>query len=384
MNQLPLIAYVKPLRFDKPCFVTPVFRGPQGALFLQMIHERKAVRNFEPLQEREGELQKTDSKVSASVGKEAVFVFIFSESDVICGRRSEVSRQLRKRLPDLDSHPFTKLSVASFVGDHIHIRSSVQSAFAELSTKNRSNALDWRKDAALTYPFPENPKFQVTWNEFNDFALYLLKFVRAYRAFLHSNDSATRNSALSDYETNFRAVLEFLFDSDFLAALRSRLESLPEATGQFSMNFGSVSEPEQVQALTRIGLSRHSANRFLTDIRKNSQLHDSKGILAEDALMTILRADMTIRNEISVTRELSKAEKQIKKRELTIGTISIAYGLVLLLRSHNWAFESATTNTQELAIDAIRAGIRNLAPTSDVRCAGQAMDRLFQHHINAL
>lgn len=383
MNQLLLTAYVKPPRVGKPCFVTPVFKDPEGALFLQVTQDRKAVRNFEPFGKNPDDLGATQSEVLASVGKEAVFVFFFSESDVICGLRSQVSQQLRKRLSELDDHPFTKLSVAAFAGDDLQIRSSVQSAFAELSTRNRSSALDWRKNAALTYPFPENPNFTVGWNEFNDFALYLLKFVRSYRAFLHSADLATRKSALGSYESNFKYVLEFLFDSDFLAALRSNLERLSESTAQYSIDFGNGANPEQIRALTRIGLSRNSANRFLTQIRKNSYDPNPTHFVVEDALMTILQADTTIRSEICLARELSRAEKRIKKRDLTIGTISIAYGLVLLLKSRTRTFETAASNAQELAIDAIRAGLKNLAPTSEIRLAGHELDKLFSLDANS-
>ncbi len=379
MNQLPLKAYVKPPQLDKPCFVTPIFGDAQGTSYVQVTYDRLAVKDFEAFALGIEGLQPADADILATIGEEPVFAFFFSENDILFGKRSSLSKVLSKRLSELEEHPFTRLSVASFVGDDLHIRASVKSAFTELSTRNRVAALDWRRDAAVTYPFSENSSFAIGWREFNDFTLQLLRFVRYYRSFLGTSNSQIRTLSLGRYESSFRNVLTYFFDSDFLAALRKQLECLNQSPTQYTMGFDIDNEVVQIGALTRLGLSKRAAQRFLTQVEFSKKRTEEECFYnPQDALMSVLKADFIIRQRISLVRELSRAEKKVQKKDLTIGTISIAYGLVLLLRSHSEDKYTSSTYCQKLALDAIRAGVKNLAPSNEIRDVSQEMDNLFR------
>jgi hypothetical protein len=92
---------------------------------------------------------------------------------------------------------------------------------------------------------------------------------------------------------------------------------------------------------------------------------DNTGMYLEIAKRGLFDADVSLVMHAHVSRALEKAEKKIRKRALRVGVVSIAYGVILIIRSVNRAdrasFES-DADLQSLGLSAILAGLRDLAP----------------------
>jgi hypothetical protein len=376
-QSLPLIAFLPPA-VEEPSFITPVFGSDEKNCYLQVIKDQKQVVAFEPLTDPdESTLSPLKMDLFVTVGQDAVFAFRFGPNDVVLGQREILIFSLRRRLAELNGFPFARLSVASFLGDGVEIEKAINSASAELCAANRDLAVDWHTsmDETLASSRGDVDRTTASWADIHEFTLALLKFCRAQRFLAFSRSSVKRRWALMEYNSTFEGILPFFFNTKFLRILRQKLKDVNQEPSRFELSlFPDIDE--RLTSLTRLGMSRRTARRLLNEMF-TSGLSDDRSLSNRDMLNLIFKADRLIRNQVELSRKLDVTEKAIRKRHLKVGTISIAYGLVLLLRNH--ANETGLTDSRidELALAAIRSGLKNCAPTTAVREESWEFNNLF-------
>jgi hypothetical protein len=376
-NSLPLTAFV-PAGLEGPSFVTPVFGSGDNEGYMQVIDERKCVAGFEPLPRTDDTIplpRKLD--VFATIGNDPVYAFRFSPTDVIFGQRDSIVRSLRKRFPELLDYPFTRLNVASFLEDQQETENAVNNASAELCANNRGLAVDWYKSMSSAGPIVRGEAYTATanWSEIREFTLALLKFCRAQRRLASNKSQNNRHWALMEYHGAFDRIVAFFFNTRFLGILREKLHDIDQEPTQFELQFLSDAD-ERIMSLTRLGLSRRTA-RFVLDEIRSSKTQSVRDIAKRDVLGLILEADRVTRNQLEISRKLNIAEKTIRKKQLKIGTISIAYGIILLLRNHTKGVGRMDDHLDELAIAALRSGLNNCAPPDEARKEAGEFQNIF-------
>jgi hypothetical protein len=373
-RSLPLLSVV-PGAMDSPSFATPVFGSGPADCYLQVVKDGREIIGFEKLSYLDPNLSRMQTQIRATVGESPVFAFRFNSNDVLCAPREQLARRLRQRFDELKDFPFSKLSVTSFLDDRTKIRRAETAAKAELGVLNPDLAASWflgqtRRGKKQSYRDPTD------WHEIREFTLALLKFCRAQRKLSHNSFHSRRLWARSEYDVAFERVVSFLVDAGFLGVLRQKLQDIEKSPTQFELSFVGVRD-ERLRSMTRLGVSRKTAHELLDHIKRGAKRDDSRYRNANEVLILLLRVDGSIRSEIELSQKLARAEKKIKKKQLEVGAISIAYGLVLLLRSYAGQTNLVGENLDELAIAALRAGLKNCAPPDRVRKEGWEFQTLF-------
>jgi hypothetical protein len=355
-----------------------VFGSGEKEGYMQVIDDRKCVAGFEPLPSS-GDTTPVSRKldVFATIGNDPVYAFRFGPADIVFGQRNFIVRNLRKRFPELLDYPFARLNVASFIGDQRETEIAVNSASAELCANNRDLAIEWYNSMTLALPLPRGESYPATadWSEIREFTLALLKFCRAQRRLASNKSQNNRRWALVEYYGAFDRIVAFLFNTRFLGILREKLRDLNQKPAQFELPFLSDSD-ERIMSFTRLGLSRRTARYVLSDI-KSSKAGDFRDLTNRDVLSLILEVDRGTRNQLEISRKLDIAEKTIRKKQLKIGTISIAYGIILLLRNHTRGVGHMDDHLDELAIAALRSGLNNCAPPYEARREADEFQKIF-------
>jgi len=373
VRSLPLLSVVASTT-DSPSFVTPVFGDGPTDCYLQVVKNGREVIGFEKLTELNPSFTRLKTKVTATIGESAVFAFRFNANDIVCAPREQLASSLRKRFDELRDFPFSRLSVTSFLDDRAKIRRAVTAAEAELGVLNPDLAASWF--TAQAHGGKKRYRDPADWHEIREFTLALLKFCKAQRKLSHNRFHSRRLLARSEYDSAFEGVLSFLVDAGFLGILRQKLKDLEKSPTQFELSFVGVRD-ERLRSMTRLGVSTKTARELLNQIRRGLKRDDSRYRNANEILILLLRVDGSIRSEIELSQKLARAEKKIKKKQLEVGAISIAYGLVLLLRHYTGQAHLVDESLDELAIAAIRAGLKNCAPPDRVRKEGWEFQTLF-------
>lgn len=367
-QSLPLVAFC-PSDVDEPSFVTPVFGSDPEECYLQVLEDQRRVVGFERLViSPQMGLVSSKLKASTGLGQEPVFAFQFGPGDFVCDQKDRLTRVLRARLTDLQDFPFARLSVVSFLGDNGEIERAIDSVGTELCTVNRSLAVDWFSAISQRRHGPgrgqQPQKVAANWNEVQEFTLALLKFCRAQRNFSGGRSATKRSGALYTYARAFDRIIPFFFNTGFLSILRDKLRDIERQPMQFELSF-LRDEDERIGSLTRLGMSRRAARRVLGEVSKTIR-KEHGGARSRDPLTVLLKADNIIRNQVELSRNLTLAEKAVRKRQLEVGSISIAYGLLLLLRNNAEHHRAPDGRLDELAIAAIQSGLKNCAPPRSV------------------
>jgi hypothetical protein len=360
-----LVGVISPVR-KRASFVTPVFASGAEKWLQRLKAER--VEGFERLKPT-GDVSPvfgSENQIQVMKDSEPVYAFAFDQSDVVVAPRRELARILSGRLAEIQDDPLICLDVAEFIGDRGEIRSAVKASAAEISAVDPAVAYSFFCDQLGRSDRSDLEEAE----KIRSFALLLLRFFRSYSRYLYVGSDAPRRKLRDRYQRALESLIPFIFDLELAQIIQERISGLEQESAQYVFDFGIRKRKlnkSRIRTLTRTGMSRATAIKLLERAMSGSldkQTSDSNSMLGL-ARSAIFSADRALFEQASLSRTLKKAEKKIRKRQLSTGVLSIAYGVILLLRAGQRSMDGMfheTCDTQYLGLSAIAAGLRDLAP----------------------
>jgi hypothetical protein len=265
-----MVGVLAPLR-KRASFVTPVFAS-DGQKWLQKLKGGR-IEGFERLDvAKEIKLLQVSDKVSQiSIAQDAepVSAFAFDLNDVIAAPRRELAQILSTRLDEIQSDPLIRLDVVEFIGDHREIRAAVSAAAAEISAV----------DAEVAYSFycdqrNQSKRLEAEESEkIRNFTLSLLLFFKSYSRYLHVGEDGCRRKLRYRYQRSLENLTPLVFDLELAQVMQARILGLGRESAQYLLEIDLEGQkvPEwKIQALTRTGMSRAAAIRFVEHATKRS------------------------------------------------------------------------------------------------------------------
>jgi len=364
-----------------PGFATPLYRCGD-ALFLHETDSFERIGHFEGL--ADGAVEGFDlvdvpgEPVPAHIGDPAKYVYLLPGRHSIAGPGPVVRSALAKKLGTLRAYPFSRLDAAAFIGNK---RGIVQAA---VDSDHRFRALNVQ--AATSWKEYIWDKFSVTDAELtaetlSQFSIALIALYRKFHGLLGAANRGTREKLERQYAQRYVRIFEFLIDSHLEDLLNQELSSTEMPGEQLLLDLDERARQHMHGVLTRAGSRGNAASKFVDCAQRASELARGDGLKQGEPLRfghDLAGFHDGLLRELGLARLLDRAEKKLRKRDIDISTISITYGLVMVIKAHSMSDTLPGSLYRQMKLYGaltIDHGLRNLRPPRSAAEVGEEFVR---------
>lgn len=310
------------------------------------------------------------SKVS--IDDKTLYAYKFPRKPVVSGTRPEICYEISKGLRRLSGFPFARLEVASFLKNQKLLARYAREALAAYII-NYENASIEQIRPIIDQFFQLSPNQNI---HIYDFCRGIIRFYKAYRRMLHVENEQVAYECRRKLDQATQFILPFLLDADFLQCVEKDATAFAlDVKRPFTESDADVEQV--VTVLTRFGVSRNSALRFLRHAdefidgqmqlplfngQKTTSCAAGERVLSKaGVLVPLTYRAISVQHEID--EAINRIEKKIRKRHAEAGFAAIAYGLLLVLEAE-FGEHRVSSSVRGIGLRAIGMGFQMHVPVT--------------------